>query len=417
MSDAPGAPRSWRLRIFGLTWLSYFSFYIARKNFSVVKKRIEDVGLGSKADFAAVDSLYLATYAGGQFLWGFVGDAVSARRLVAAGMFAAAALALAVGLSGTMAVLLLGFGLNGLAQSTGWPGNGRITASWFGAAERGVWLGFWGTCYQVGPIAATVFATALLGRFGWRAAFIGPGLWVAVAGFAVWLWVRDRPSDVGFRDPDAAPPVDRAAARLRRRAAWRAMFAHKTIWLLALSYFSAKFIRYSLWFWLPYYFGRELHYSDTAAGYMSTSFDLGGIAGVIAGGWVADRLLCRRRVGVAMASFVLLAGALLLYRAVGASSMVANFVAMGLVGVFLFSADSLVSGAAAQDAGGPDGAGAACGFVNGVGSLGGFLQGPLTVWVSDAFGWDAVLYLFVGLAVAAAVTLAPLARHVPTAAT
>jgi OPA family glycerol-3-phosphate transporter-like MFS transporter len=413
MSDAPQAPASWRARIFGLTWLSYFSYYFARSNFSVVKKSIEDVGLGTKADFALVDTLYLTAYSVGQFVWGFTADTISPRKLIGAGMLATAALALWAGLSGTLGVILIAFGLNGLTQSTGWPGNARVTASWFGTQERGIVLGFWGTCYQVGPLAGTAFAGWLLGAFGWEAAFIGPAIWVAVVGVALVLLVRDKPSDVGFRDPDAPPPVDRAAARLRRRAAWKAMVRHPGIWFLGANYFCTKFIRYALLFWFPYYLATQMDMSGPTAAYMSMSFTIGGVLGVVAAGLVADLLFRKRRVAVAAGSMALLAVGLYVYQLVGASSLVANFASMMFVGAALFGADSLVSGVASQDAGGPDAAAAACGFVNGLGSIGAIAQSFAIVYVSDNYGWEAVFYMFIAFAVLAVFTLLPMWRVRP----
>ena len=40
--------------------------------------------------------------------------------------------------------------------------------------KRGRIMGLWSTCYQVGGIAATAFATWLLVHYGWRTAFLGP---------------------------------------------------------------------------------------------------------------------------------------------------------------------------------------------------------------------------------------------------
>jgi sugar phosphate permease len=83
---------------------------------------------------------------------------------------------------------------------------------------------------------------------------------------------------------------------------------------------------------------------------------------------------------------------------------------LALVGALLFGPDALVSGAAAQDAGGPDAAGAAVGLVNGIGSAGALLQGALTVGVEHAYGWHGLLQVFVGLSILASACLLPAMR-------
>jgi sugar phosphate permease len=122
---------------------------------------------------------------------------------------------------------------------------------------------------------------------------------------------------------------------------------------------------------------------------------------------LADKVFGRRRVMVAAGMTVLLAVALGTYNTVGGDSLSINFVAMMFVGACLFGPDSLVSGAISQDLGGPHAAALACGMVNGLGSIGGFLQPFVVVYVSQAYGWDALFYVFQILAAVATLALLP----------
>lgn len=405
----PPAPRRWRARIFGLSWLSYFSFYFTRKNYSVAKSSL---GL-DKSELKNIDTLYLAAYAVGQFVNGFLGDIVGPRRLLAGGMMLSAILALVFGAGDALAIYAIAFGLNGLAQSSGWPGNGKLMASWFSSRERGEVMGYWGTCYQVGGLAATAFATFLLARWGWRAAFVGPALWVAVVAIAILIFARDRPSQVGYADPDIDPTLTAVQRKLLRRQAWPRVLRNPLTWFLGANYFCMKLMRYSLLFWLPYYLNQGLGYGRAESGYLSMSFEAGGVIGVIASGLAADRLFGRRRIAVAASMTALLAGALALYGAVGADSMALNFLSMMLVGALLFGPDALVSGAVAQDLGGPYAAALGCGVINGLGSLGAILQGYLTYYISEYYGWDALFVAFQALAILATLALLPFFRTRP----
>jgi OPA family sugar phosphate sensor protein UhpC-like MFS transporter len=89
---------------------------------------------------------------------------------------------------------------------------------------------------------------------------------------------------------------------------------------------------------------------------------------------------------------------------------------MVLIGCLLVGPDSLLSGAAAQEAGGQEAAAMAAGFVNGVGSIGALLQGWVTVGVQSAWGWSGLFYVFVGLALLSAVSLIPGRRVTTTGA-
>jgi sugar phosphate permease len=100
-----------------------------------------------------------------------------------------------------------------------------------------------------------------------------------------------------------------------------------------------------------------------------------------------------------------LAGALLLYIKVAPISMTVNFVSMALIGFCLFGPDTIICGAAAQDIGGRHNVAKAAGFINGVGSVGAIFQGLVTTKMSKAYGWDALFYLFVCLALLSSVAL------------
>lgn len=409
------APAALEQRVFWLSWLSYFSYYFTRKNFSVAKKPMaRELGLTTD-HLKWIDLASLASYCVGQFVHGALGDVLGPRRLLALGMLTTAGLSILFGLSSVFGVFMLLWGLNGFIQATGWPGNGKLMASWFSTTDRGRVMGLWSTCYQAGGLVATFLATWLL-TWGWRAAFVGPALWVVVVGLALWLLVRDRPSDYGHANPDVGHGASKEELARLRRAAWPLVLRNPLTWALGLNYFCLKMMRYAFLYWLPFYLATGLHYGDQEAGYVSMGFEAGGIPLVILAGYLADQMFGRRRIGVAAVSCLLLVGALALYQAIGSAGTVWTLLGLALVGGFLFAADTLVSGAAAQDLGGPHAAALACGVINGIGSIGGIVQGFVTVYVSREYGWDALFQVFMVLALVGALALAPFVRVRPAEA-
>jgi sugar phosphate permease len=409
----PTPRRAWT--VWGATWLSYATYYFGRKNLSVTKASIGRA-LGSHALYG-VETAYLAAYAIGQYGSGWLGDRVGARKLVGFGMLVAAGASFAFGLFSAGALFLATAALNGLAQSTGWPGNVKAMQQWTTPESRGRVMGVWATCYQVGGIAATAFAASMLARGGWRAAYFGPAVVIAAVAFLVLTLVPAQPPQSGSRDdpPDsgAAPTPEEAD---RDRSARRAVALSATVWWYGASYFFIKLIRYSLLFWLPFYLETVLRYAPADAGYFSTSFEVGGVAGTIALGALSDRLPQVPRSLVCAVSLLGLAIALFVYTRVGGLGHATNFVAMAIVGALLYGPDSLLSGAAAQDLGGPRAAALAIGMINGLGSVGAVSQEFITRSVSAISGWNAVFYVLLVSAVAAALLLAPTFRRGPRAA-
>jgi sugar phosphate permease len=130
--------------------------------------------------------------------------------------------------------------------------------------------------------------------------------------------------------------------------------------------------------------------------------------GVIAIGTLSDRRL--GRVPLSLLSLLGLAGALLACSLFIGQSTWLNVFLLGMIGLFLFAPDSILCGAAAQDAGGPRAASMATGFVNGVGSVGAFVEGLTVPLLAKHFGWQALFPCLVGMALLGALCLTPVLR-------
>jgi sugar phosphate permease len=407
------ALRGRRWAVWCVTWLSYATYYFGRKGISVAKKPIaralgEDVLWG-------VDTAYLATYALGQYVHGYFGDRVGARMLLTGGMLVSAGACFWFGWSSVGVMFLLAFALNGFAQATGWPGNVKAMAEWTTPEQRGSVMGVWATCYQVGGIAATAFATFMLARHGWRAAFWAPACVIIAVAVLVFVLLRRGPplrgpvvhttAVVKPDDGSSAVSVEEAEQAAATKLARRALLRSPIIYFYGASYFFMKLIRYSLLFWLPYYLETVLKYESERAGYLSTAFEVGGVIGTIAIGWLSDRYRGLPRAGWAVCCLVGLAGAFLAYGVLAKIGPVANASGLALIGALLFGPDALISGAAAQDAGGPRAAALAAGLINGIGSVGAILQELVTRGLSARFGWGALFLAFVGFSLLSAAGL------------
>jgi OPA family glycerol-3-phosphate transporter-like MFS transporter len=396
-----------RALAYSVTWVSYASYYLGRKGLSVSKTAIE-AALGKQA-LVGVDTAYLTAYALGQYVNGWLGDRVGARRLIGVGMLVSAAACFAYGASAAGTFFVVAMVVNGLAQSTGWPGNVKAMAEWTPPDRRGAVMGIWGTCYQIGGIVATNAAVRMLKSRGWPWAFWGPAVVIAVVGVGVLLLLRPGPLALTHTTSDTS--AARSSPELS--AARRRLLTSPTIWSLGFSYFCLKLIRYSLLLWLPYYLETALHYETVMAGDLSTAFEWGGVAGAIGIGLLSDRFRRVPRSVVAAISLLGLAGAFWLYLGLSTAGVMSNIVGLALIGFLLFGPDALISGAAAQDAGGAEAAALAAGLINGIGSMGAIFQETVTRGVSKAWGWDALFRVFVALSLLAALCLIPAIRSKP----
>jgi len=390
---------SWRTRIFAVTWLAYAGFYLCRKNFSVLMPFLQNQARISKLRLADILFYYSLCYSAGQFLMGSLADRFSPRTVVGVGLVVSAAANFAMAGHTAYAVLLALGMVNGLAQSAGWPGLIKIMAAWFRPEERGVVMGWWTTNYVFGGVAATLFAAWSVGRRHWTNGFILPAaLLLAVAVVFVTL-VRDRPSDASA---EAGPIV-----RRNPLANYREVMSQPVVWSTAAAACLVKITRYSFLFWLPLYLTERLGYRPEQAGYLSSIYEFAGIGGALAAGYASEKLLGSRRYPVVSIMLAGLALACLIQPRLGGLGWAGTLAGIALIGVMTYGPDTILQGAACQDAGGARGAASAAGVVNGVASLGQLASPYLVALVATRWGWDTLFGVFVAIALAGSAAAAP----------
>jgi sugar phosphate permease len=181
-----------------------------------------------------------------------------------------------------------------------------------------------------------------------------------------------------------------------------------SLWMIGSSYFFLEMCRYALMFWLPLYLVDHLKYSLQVSGYVSSLYELVGIAGAVLAGYASDHFTQSRRAPVSAIMLCGLGIVLLLEPALARGGLVGIATAISLAGVLSYGPDTLLSGAGAQDVGGVKAAGSAAGLIDGIGHLGALLSPYVVVYVSKLYGWDRLFLVFAMAAFVAGGVLLPI---------
>jgi len=418
--------KTWRWRIFFITWLAYGGFYLTRKSFSVAK-----IGLGedpnitmSNATMGAIDFAYLTAYAVGQFLWGVFGDRFGTRKIILVGMGCSVVAAFAMGLSRLVLLLGVFFCIQGLCQSSGWAPLTKNIGYWFSRQERGRVMGWWCTNYAIGGAIASAIAGLAAEHLGhWRYAFFVPAGLLACIWLLFLILQRNRPLDVGlppieeYTNEIPATSVSKERPKETARESWTTIVAvlrNPMVILMGAVYFLLKPTRYAILFWGPKLLNEQLDTGMGESALISACFELGGPLGVLFGGYVSDLLFRAKRMPISIISLFMLAGILFGFNHF--ASYESKWIIAALlfsIGFLLYIPDSLLSGTAAIDFGTKKGASTAAGLINGLGSVGAILGGSLPGIVSERWGWN-VLFTTLAVTVAlAALLLMPKWNAVP----
>jgi MFS transporter, OPA family, glycerol-3-phosphate transporter len=430
----------WRWRTFGITWLVYASYYLTRQSFGVAKVALASdpaVSL-TRQQLGLIDSIFLTAYSIGQFIFGPLVDRFGSRLVLLVGMSLSALVALGTGFSKTAIAFFAFAVLQGIAQSTGWTANSKVMSAWFSLRERGRVLGWWCTHYTAGAAIASPFAGWLMDMYGhvstvdgkttlvpfWPAAFWGPAAVLAVVMLIMWVVLRNRPEDVGL------PPIEQyhhereslieegEQIETAPEGSWkviREVVSSPSIWLLAIAYFPVKLARYSFYFWGPKYVEESLGTAAFTSAMTAAWMPIGGMVGVVVTGYISDKLFQARRAPIVILS-LLASAAVMLLGQMHIDNLWVMRAFFFFVGVFLYGPDSMLSATAAIDFGTKRGAGAATGFVNGIGSFGAVLGGYLPGVLTTKSDWTVFFQIsLIGLIVSATV-LVPLWNRRPPAA-
>jgi MFS transporter, OPA family, sugar phosphate sensor protein UhpC len=397
--------RPWQIKILLSTWLAYAGYYFCRKPFYVTKVSISGALNIDSFGLAQLGTAYLVAYMAGQFSSAFFGRKLGPKLLLLAGIMISIVSTFLFGISNSFWTIMLLTSLNGLAQGTGWPGCIGSLAFWFKRKQRGSVLGLWSTCYQFGPVVATLLASFLLAHAGWRWSFFGGSIVLLAVWFIVLILHPNRPEDAGLAPIHDEDEMDyKTTAVERKKLGWNRSVI-STIAMMGLIYFCIKFLRYALWSWLPWFLNKNFFIPEADAGYLSTVFDICGFAGVIAAGFLSDRVFRGKRAMLSFVMLTLMTLSFFILYFMGSTNLAVFSVSIGFAGFMLFGPDSLLSGVGAIDVGSKEGALSAAGIINGMGSIGPIFQEQLVGWMYRRYDRDLLPILIMLVAVAAASAL------------
>ena len=259
-------------------------------------------------------------------------------------------------------------------------------------------------------------------KLKWRRSFWIPSALLTLIALCFVVFTRNKPTDVGLPEISEDGPANseslqsaKTGSVLSSREILALVLRNPVIWLISLMYFFTKMGRYAIFFWLPLYMFEHLGYSLAEAGYTSILYEAAGFGGIVAAGYVSDKLFQSRRMPVGALGMWGVAVTCFFHPQLAAWSHLGNAIGISLIGFFTYGPDALMSGAAAIDAGSPKAAGLAAGVINGVGSFGQMFSGFIVAYITTRFGWDSLFYFFVAIHAVAGCLLAIKWNWVPEA--
>ncbi|HTQ66519.1 MAG TPA: MFS transporter [Puia sp.] len=280
------------LLLFGLTALTY----IDRICISLVGVRIKsDLGL-SNEQFGWVLASFALAYALFEIPSGALGDRFGPRAVFIRIVLLWSLFTMLTGLAtGLLSLILIRF-LFGIGESGSYPNISIVISRWFPVNEMGRAITRIGVGAHLGSALAPLFIVPLAVAYGWRMPFFVNGviglIWVAIC----FYWFRNSPSEMKNISQKEKEYIEGSCRHRpnQRLIPWKYIFRHPTLWALMGMFFCNQWANYFFIAWMPVYLQEGKHFTENEMKTTTFLVFLGGVAGILVGGYASDVLVRRK---------------------------------------------------------------------------------------------------------------------------
>jgi ACS family glucarate transporter-like MFS transporter len=326
VSASAGNERRTRVRWFILFMLFFITTinYADRASLSIAGNSMQHaLGLTPVA-MGYIFSAFAWAYVIGQLPGGRLLDRFGTKRVYAFSLLAWSIFTLSQGLvvglaaaSAVTVMFVLRFAM-GLAEAPAFPGNSRMTSSWFPRAERGTAAAIFNAAQYFAAVLFTPIMGWIVHRFGWPYVFIAMGV-LGILMTGVWLKAVYAPKDhprvnraeldyieaggalVDLETRETQGSTGSAAqanqanrpAEVPMGASIREMLASRMLLGIFIAQYCINALTYFFLTWFPIYLVQQRHMSILKAGFVASIPAVCGFLGGVLGGVISDALLKR----------------------------------------------------------------------------------------------------------------------------
>jgi len=293
--DAPANPRtipSLRWWIGGLLFASTVINYMDRQTLSILAPYLKLEYHWTNTDYANIVIAFRVAYSIGQTVFGRLMDRIGTRRGLTITVIWYSVISLLTPLANGFRSFLSFRFLLGAGESANWPAAAKAVSEWFPKQERGLATALFDSGSSIGGALAPFLILGIYFRWGWRPAFVVPGL-LGLVWLIFWRWL--------YYPPDSHPLISaveremlaadkgRAAFEGDKRVRWRDLLSLPQTWGTII----ARAFTDPVWFfvtdWFPIYLvakGIDLRSGLIAVWVPFIAADLGNLFGGAASGYL-----------------------------------------------------------------------------------------------------------------------------------
>lgn len=291
--------------------------YADRASLSIAGNAMQHALGLSPVTMGYVFSAFAWAYVIGQLPGGRLLDRFGTKRVYAVSLFTWSIFTLAQGLTAGMtaaAAIVVMFCLRfamGLAEAPAFPGNSRLTSSWFPRAERGTAAAIFNASQYFAAVLFTPIMGWVVHALGWPYVFVVMGV-LGMLMTGVWLRTvyapKDHPRanraelryieaggalvDLETRESSHAAKA-KQPAKVMMGASIREMLSSRMLLGIFIAQYCITTLTYFFLTWFPIYLVQQRHMSILKAGFVASIPAICGFLGGVLGGVISDAMLKR----------------------------------------------------------------------------------------------------------------------------
>lgn len=297
-ADSTGLPTAAVPR-FGIRWvicaLLFFATtinYVDRVTMSVMESELKDKFHWDAHDWSYINASFLAAYAVGSLLAGWLMDRLGTRLGYAIALIVWSVMTAAHALAQSTWMFVAARFALGIGESGNFPGAIKTTAEWFPKKERATATGIFNSGSNVGQIVAAAVVPFMVLKFGWQSAFIATGL-VGLLWVVFWWPIYRRPQEHPWVSPAELAYIESDPPDRPEKIPWSRLIPYRQTWAFAIGKFMTDSIWWFFVFWFPKFMAETFGVNIKDIGLPMVTVYVLATFGSVIGGWQSSWLISR----------------------------------------------------------------------------------------------------------------------------
>lgn len=386
----------WQIKIFILCWIVYASVYFGRVNISVAIPEIQNAFGWSKTQIGMIGSVFFWAYGIGHLINGYIGDKVSSRLYIFAGVILIAVTNIIFGFTSSLIVMIVIWGLNGYFQSMIWGPMIKTLSYWNENKKRGKTATLISTSMVGGYILAWGLVGIIIAKTSWKWAFWSPGIFLMVYAIIWIIGIRNHPEDVGFKNPNEKhfkKKNEIEDLKSDSTSFWKVINKTK-LWYVVVACAAKGIVKESISLWGPMYLmeTQGLDLKSTIGLILILPFV--NFIGILLAGWLSKKYKNQDQITIITLFLISILANIGLVKA-GGFSAILGLLFLSLSSAMMYGSNTILLGSIPMKYAKYNKTSSIAGFLDFISYMAAGITVSFTGIIVDRFGWDGVLVLWI----------------------